>query len=123
MILPKFHNLKVVNKGWGRELWLANNEEFCGKLLEFKAGRKFSLHYHLAKREVFYVLSGTLDLFFLDLQTGRRLGKRLLVGDVVEIPRGCPHQAYAVTDAAIIEISTHHEDSDSYRVEPGDSQK
>jgi len=119
---PIFHSVKVVEKGWGREVWLANNEEYCGKLLHFKAGKKFSLHYHLAKRETFYVLAGTLDLFFPDTETGNRLGKRLEPGDAVEIPRGLPHQIRAVTDATIIEVSTHHEDADSYRVEPGDSQ-
>ena len=122
MIFPKFHKTKIVKKGWGREVWLANNEEFCGKLLEFKSGKRFSIHFHLDKREVFYVLSGTVDLFFYDLTRARKLGKRLIVGDAVEIPRGCPHQLVAVTQTTIIEVSTHHKDSDSYRIEPGDSQ-
>ena len=35
---------------------------------------------------------------------------------------GQPHQLEAITDGRIFEVSTHHEDSDSYRVLPGDSQ-
>ena len=33
-----------------------------------------------------------------------------------------PHQLEALDEGRIFEVSTHHEDSDSYRVLPGDSQ-
>lgn len=31
---PEYHA-----KGWGYELWIHNDEEYCGKLLFFKEGR------------------------------------------------------------------------------------
>jgi hypothetical protein len=40
-----------VDKGWGNEIIFANNEKYCGKLLNFSAGKKFSMHYHLLKDE------------------------------------------------------------------------
>jgi hypothetical protein len=43
-------------------------------------------------------------------------------GDVVRQRPGQPHQIKALTDGRIFEVSTHHEDSDSYRVMRGDSQ-
>ena len=43
-------------------------------------------------------------------------------GDVVRQRPGQPHQLIALTDGLIFEVSTHHEDSDSYRVMKGDSQ-
>ncbi len=33
-------------KGWGREIWIANNGLYCGKILEINKGKKCSLHFH-----------------------------------------------------------------------------
>ena len=38
-----------IPKGWGHEVIFVNNELYCGKLLVFKKGAKFSMHYHLIK--------------------------------------------------------------------------
>jgi quercetin dioxygenase-like cupin family protein len=119
---PIFTKPKIVNKGWGRERWLCNNEEYCGKLLEFDSGSKFSMHYHIKKRESFYVLKGFLVLTFFNLENADMKSQNLLEGQVIEIPRNVPHQIEAKEDSVIIEISTHHEDSDSYRIGRGDSQ-
>ena len=32
---------KRVEKLWGYELWIHNDEEYCGKLLVFEKGRRF----------------------------------------------------------------------------------
>lgn len=109
-------------KGWGEELWIDNNDEYCGKLLYFNAGSKFSDHFHIKKRESFFVLKGFLVLSYRNLANGQVESVNLKVGDVVEIPRCCPHQITAKEDSVIIEVSTPHEDSDSYRIAPGDSQ-
>ena len=43
---------KRVEKLWGNELWIHNDEEYCGKLLVFeKKMANFSMHYHLKKKE------------------------------------------------------------------------
>ena len=42
-------------KAWGHELWIINNEFYCGKLLVFKAHKQFSMHYHLLKDEAWYI--------------------------------------------------------------------
>ena len=47
-----------VPKGWGEEIIIENNEMYCGKLLKFKKGCKFSMHYHLIKDETWYVNEG-----------------------------------------------------------------
>lgn len=114
---------EIVNKGWGREIVIDNNDEYCGKILEFRAGTKFSDHYHLIKKETFYVLDGLLNLYYYDLMNGSKRYKQLRPGDVIKINRGEPHQIQAVMDSRIIEVSTHHEDSDSYRIGKGSSQK
>lgn len=110
-------------KGWGAEYWLANNDLYCGKLLEFNKGASFSMHYHLNKTETFYVLHGILEIEYFDLTNAYRKTIKLYQGDIVDIPAGAPHKLTAIEEAVIIEISTHHEDKDSYRIEKGDSQK
>ena len=35
-----------VEKGWGHELIWATNDKYCGKLLKFNKGAKFSMHFH-----------------------------------------------------------------------------
>ena len=50
---------KRVDKTWGYELWIYNNIEYCGKLLVFtKERNRFSMHYHLIKKESWYVQEG-----------------------------------------------------------------
>ena len=47
----------------------------------------------------------------------------LKVGDVVRQRPGQPHQLEAISNGRVFEVSTHHKDSDSYRVMKGDTQK
>ena len=39
----------MVEKGWGHELIFATNDKYCGKLLNFNKGAKFSMHFHDTK--------------------------------------------------------------------------
>ena len=51
-----------VPKGWGHEVIFENNELYCGKLLVFKKGARFSLHYHMIKDETWYVQEGEFEI-------------------------------------------------------------
>ena len=55
-----------VPKGWGHEVIFVNNELYCGKLLVFKKGAKFSMHYHLIKDETWYVDEGEFIYRWID---------------------------------------------------------
>lgn len=110
-------------KGWGEEIWIINTDKYCGKLLKFKSGAIFSDHYHIVKDEAWYVLEGKLELRYYNLANADRLIKVLKPGDVVHIPPSTPHQLVALTAATIIEVSTPHDEADSYRIAKGDSQK
>jgi len=114
---------EVHKKGWGSELWITNNGRYCGKLLRFRANGAFSMHYHLEKHETWYVLSGILNLTAINTADATRYVMQLQPGDVIEVPRGAPHQLTAVTEAEILETSTPHDEADSYRIAPGDSQR
>ena len=38
---------KIVQKGWGEEVWIHNDEEYCGKLLRFFKAGNLSAGYSL----------------------------------------------------------------------------
>ena len=113
--------MKHVPKGWGWERWVVNNEEYCGKLLFFNAGKKCSWHYHVLKDEVFYLQSGKMLIKYSeedDLESAKELV--LNAGDNFHVYRGLRHRMIALEDSELFEFSTQHFDSDSYRVEKGD---
>ena len=56
--------INYVSKGWGYESIIANNDQYCGKLLFFKKGKHCSWHYHEQKHETFYVQSGKLIVVY-----------------------------------------------------------
>ena len=114
---------EVHPKGWGAEVWIINNDKYCGKLLKFNQGATFSDHYHKKKDETWYVLYGRLELRYYNLANADRIITELKPGSVVHIPPSTPHQLVALEPSAIIEVSTTHEESDSYRIGKGDSQK
>ena len=122
MVKPKVCKGCKIPKGWGEELIIENNEKYCGKLLIFKKGCKFSMHYHLIKDETWYVNEGEFIYRWIDTETADLIEEKLKVGDIVRQRPGQPHQLLALTDGVIFEVSTEHFDSDSYRVFKGDSQ-
>ncbi len=110
---------KIVEKPWGRELWLVNNEEedYCSKILDIKEGGGTHLHFHMLKHETFYVLSGSLYLRLIDTSNAQCKEIEVKEGETIEIPRGKPHKLMArKEDVRLIETSTFHRDEDSYRV-------
>ena len=105
-------------KGWGYELWIANNEKYCGKILHFNKGKRCSYHYHKLKKETFYVESGQVQVRYGDEFTSEKV--ILNPGDNFEVPTGLVHQIVAIEESKIFEFSTTHFESDSYRIELGD---
>jgi quercetin dioxygenase-like cupin family protein len=109
-----------VPKGWGHEIVFENNELYCGKLLVFKKGCKFSMHYHMIKDEAWYVKEGEFIYRWIDTETAEVQEQHLREGDTVRQLPGQPHQLEALTDGVVFEVSTQHFDEDSYRVWKGD---
>jgi mannose-6-phosphate isomerase-like protein (cupin superfamily) len=111
-----------IPKGWGSEIIFENNELYCGKLLNFKKGAKFSMHYHLIKDETWFVKEGEFIYRYINTNNADVIQINLKEGDTVRQLPGQPHQLEALTDGVIFEVSTQHFDDDSYRVIKGDSQ-
>lgn len=112
--------VEIVSKGWGHEIIFVNNDEYCGKLLCFNKGKRFSMHYHVLKKETWYISKGTFEILWIETDTGTKHKEILNVGDVVTNERGEPHQMIALENSEIFEVSTRHYDDDSYRISKGD---
>tara|TARA_Y100000385_G_scaffold280517_1_gene331856 strand:- start:570 stop:953 length:384 start_codon:yes stop_codon:yes gene_type:complete len=120
---PIPRNGDIYKKAWGYELWIANHNLYCGKLLVFNEGKKFSMHYHLIKEESWYVAEGEFKYSWINTEKACIQETVIRKGDVVDLEVGQPHQLRALTEGAtIFEVSTKHYEEDSYRVLPGDSQ-
>lgn len=113
---------KIVPKAWGYELWIHNTNAYCGKLLVFKEGSKFSMHYHLLKEETWYISKGEFEYSWINTVNAKKTTQRIKEGDVIHLVQGQPHQLKALTDGAtVFEVSTEHFNEDSYRIELGDT--
>lgn len=105
-------------KNWGWEEWVVNNKYYCGKLLYFyRDGGCTSLHFHACKHETMYVRKGSFTIELVDTSSGDMTNRHLEEGDSLVIEPLTPHRIRCTTDHSILmEFSTHHENSDSYRV-------
>lgn len=112
-----------VEKGWGHENIFATNDKYTGKLLRFRKGAKFSMHFHVQKDETWYVLDGLFDLLTIDTLTANVTKERLQPGDARRILPPMPHQLVCVEEGTIVEVSTPDSVEDNHRVMKGDSQK
>lgn len=110
-------------KGWGAEYIWASNDKYCGKMLHFDAGSKFSMHFHAVKDETWYVLEGQFVVRYIDTANANMHEKQLSVGDTWHNPPLLPHQLICIEKGTIIEVSTPDSVEDNYRVMPGDSQQ
>lgn len=113
--------VRIVPKGWGREVWIANGKLYCGKILEINKGKRCSLHYHKLKTESFYLRAGRLRVRIKESTHGSETEEfELNPGDCMDIHPGLVHQMEALEDAELYEFSTQHFDSDSHRIARGD---
>lgn len=109
------------DKYWG-SIETMVNAEYTGKRLFFHKGQNSSLHFHCNKTETYFIHSGEL---FLRLRAGRGEDRFFTIqaGQTLLIPPGLMHQDGGAADTVIIEVSTHDEDSDSFIVEDGSTNR
>jgi quercetin dioxygenase-like cupin family protein len=112
-----------VEKGWGHELIWATNDRYCGKLMHFNTGARFSMHFHREKEETWYVQSGKFVVKWIDTKTAAQHEQLLVEGAVWHNPPCMPHQLVCLQEGTVVEVSTPDSVEDNYRVQPGDSQK
>jgi mannose-6-phosphate isomerase-like protein (cupin superfamily) len=118
----KLEGQKVI-KNWGYEYVIVNNDKYCGKILHFEVGKKFSMHFHIIKKETWFVHSGKFRFRWIETSNADIQEEILEPGHVITNEIGQPHQIECLETGDIFEISTQHFDDDSYRVLKGDNQK
>lgn len=114
----------TVFKKWGYEIWIENNYQYCGKHLHVLPNKWCSVHYHRNKKETFYIINGELSIQYSNnLELNYWLEKKyeniiLKKGDSFTLEPLTAHRFTSNTNypCDFIEISTFHEDSDSYRI-------
>lgn len=112
---------KIVNKPWGREIWLQLNDRYVFKIIEMDAGHRSSLQYHVAKHETNSIASGELDLEIQDpagevvknlkfpddkFREVRFKTVRMKAGDVFTVPPPAVHRVNAISNIVMYEVST-----------------
>lgn len=95
---------KVVEKKYGKEIWLVLNDKFCMKHIFINKGHRSSLQYHNTKREAMVILSGKARV---TMEINNKLQEfDLEVGSVFDIPAVVKHRVEALEDLVFIECST-----------------
>lgn len=110
---------KIVKKGWGFEVHITNNSEYCLKYLVFFKNKRFSFHSHVEKKELWHCLMGEMKCI---LQKNNLPIEELIFksGNKIEIDRNLIHQLIALQNSIIVEVSTPDYPEDSYRLLKGD---
>jgi mannose-6-phosphate isomerase-like protein (cupin superfamily) len=109
---------KIVKKGWGLEIHFVNHNQYCLKYLIFFKGKKFSLHKHSIKKELWYCSWGKFECYIKNQEFEDYFIFKQ--GDKIEILPGIEHQLQALTNCIITEVSTTDYPEDSIRIEKGD---
>lgn len=112
----------IIEKGWGSENIFATNDLYCGKILNFNSGSKFSMHFHKIKDETWLILDGKFKLTYIDTKNAQEHTVILYPGDTWRNLPLEPHQLECLSQGRIIEVSTADSIEDNYRIRPGDSQ-
>lgn len=106
---------KIVNKPWGKELWLELNEKYCFKEIYINAGFQTSFQYHEYKTETNYLVEGLAEIWLED-DNGTINKKDMLKGEYFTILPKKKHRIIAKTNVILHEVSTPEVD-DVIRIE------
>lgn len=107
---PKSELPKTIQKPWGHEVLIAQNDLYVVKQLFVKAGHKLSLQIHEQKFEHITLVSGAAQMY---METEQGMSHFLMpTMTPIEIAPGTIHRLAATDteDAVLVEVSTNHLD-------------
>ena len=108
--------IKVVEKPWGKEEWLAVTEYYAAKILTVNPGKRLSLQYHEEKVESLYCDRGK-GFVLLENDKGEMEKIDLRPGVIFHVPCGRKHRMECEDETLrLFEVSTPQLD-DVVRVE------
>ncbi|MGA2467042.1 MAG: cupin domain-containing protein [Thermodesulfobacteriota bacterium] len=89
-------------------------------VFEIRKGFSRGNHYHEAKEEIFYVVSGKMRALFLDMDSLQKEEYILQKGDKIRMKPRCGHIFYGLEDTLVVEYSPYvYNMEDSYRIDLG----
>jgi quercetin dioxygenase-like cupin family protein len=92
--------LKEILKNWGKELWIAEEAEYGGKILIIKENKSTSQHYHKYKKETIYCFKGSVAIILTDRTVTLKEGD-----DITLLPKTM-HSIIGKKDSILFEVST-----------------
>ena len=92
--------MKEILKDWGKELWIAEEAEYGGKILIIKENKSTSQHYHKDKKETIYCFKGLVDIILIDKTVTLKEGD-----DITLLPKTI-HRIVGKKDSILFEVST-----------------
>lgn len=92
--------MKEILKDWGKELWIAEEAEYGGKILIIREDKSTSQHYHKDKKETIYCFKGLVDIILTDRTVTLREGE-----DITLLPKTI-HTIIGRKESMLFEVST-----------------
>jgi len=92
--------MKEILKNWGKELWIAQEQEYGGKILIIKENQSTSQHFHKDKKETIYCFKGQVDIVLNNKIVTLKEGD-----DVTLLPKTV-HRIIGKKDSILFEVST-----------------
>ncbi len=92
--------MREIRKPWGKELWIAQEKEYGGKILIIKNNHHTSQHYHKDKKETIYCFKGQVDIVLRDKVVSLKEGE-----DITLVPRTV-HRIIGKENSVLFEVST-----------------
>jgi len=98
--------MEIIEKPWGREKILEENDKYIMKIIEVDPGKRLSLQYHEVKLETMYCLYGQGELEMV--RDGMEFSKTLMPGRHMTIRPWEQHRLCAGPNGpvAILEVSS-----------------
>ncbi len=92
--------MKEILKKWGKELWIAQEREYGGKILIIKQNHNTSQHFHKDKKETIYCFKGQVDIILSDRIVTLKEGE-----DITLLP-STVHRIIGKENSILFEVST-----------------
>lgn len=92
--------MRQILKDWGKELWIAEEAEYGGKILIIRENKSTSQHYHKDKKETIYCFKGLVDIILTDKTVTLREGE-----DITLFPKTI-HTIIGKKESILFEVST-----------------
>ena len=99
----KIRDTGATETTWGTEIIWCSSEQYCGKLLVFKAsGVKTAIQFQKLRHKSWFVHEGTFIVRWIDTETGVAKENVIKQGDVIAVPPLKPFQVEALIPGSVL---------------------